>query len=115
MKVRTLSAPSLREDYNSRQAYDEAFGHPLAQLITSELEDALGKAVEALPPECREVFRLSRVEELTYEEIAERLHISVNTVKYHIKHALLSLRTQFKKYLTVFLHFLVLNAALFKP
>jgi RNA polymerase sigma-70 factor (ECF subfamily) len=114
MKVRTLSEPLLREDYHKQQAYDEAFGHPLAQLITSELEDSLNKAVAALPPECREVFRLSRVEELTYEEIAERLHISVNTVKYHIKNALLSLRTQFKKYLTILLHLVALNASLFK-
>jgi RNA polymerase sigma-70 factor (ECF subfamily) len=110
MKVRMLSEPLLREDYNKQRAYDEAFGHPLAQLITSELEDSLNKAIAALPLECREVFRLSRREELNYEEIAERLHISVNTVKYHIKNALTQLRTQFKKYLTILCYLLVLDS-----
>lgn len=52
----------------------------------------LMQAVEKLPPMCREILKLSIYEDLRYEDIARRLHISVNTVKYHIKTAYRELR-----------------------
>jgi RNA polymerase sigma-70 factor (ECF subfamily) len=99
MKVVQKSAARLIDDYNRQQSYNEAFGDPLSRLITGELEESINKAMAALPPECREVFRLSRMEELSYVEIAGRLNISVNTVKYHIKNALMRIQEQLKKYL----------------
>jgi RNA polymerase sigma-70 factor (ECF subfamily) len=72
--------------------YDRDEEHPLNRLISKELEESYRKALTSLPDQCREVFRLSRMEELGYKEIADRLHISVNTVKYHIKNALAKLR-----------------------
>lgn len=41
-------------------------------------------AIEALPSQCRLVFMKSCLEGKKYKEIAEELHISVNTVKSHI-------------------------------
>lgn len=52
-----------------------------------ELE-ILAAAVAALPPRCREVFLLSRVDGLTYPEIAVRCGISVKMVEKHISRAL---------------------------
>lgn len=52
----------------------------------------LMQEIEKLPPICREVLKLSVFENLRYEEIAGRLQISVNTVKYHIKKAYRELR-----------------------
>ena len=49
------------------------------------------EALSELPSRTREVFRLHRQEELTYQEIAEKLGISVDGVKYHMKKALLYL------------------------
>jgi RNA polymerase sigma factor (sigma-70 family) len=46
-------------------------------------------AVEALPPRTREVFLLSRVEEVGYKEIAERLGISIRTVEWHVAQAII--------------------------
>ena len=82
-----------------QQDYISDYDYPLARLIVLELEESLAKAIDALPVECREVFRLSRMEERSYPEIADRLGISVNTVKYHIKNALARLHEQFKEYL----------------
>jgi RNA polymerase sigma-70 factor (ECF subfamily) len=65
---------------------------PLADIIGREQEEAMERAFNALPEECREVFRLSRFENLTYEEVAQRKNISVNTVKTQMKIALQKLR-----------------------
>lgn len=51
-------------------------------------------AIEALPPERRKVFKLSRYEGLKYHEIAARLGISVKTVENQMGHALRTLRTE---------------------
>lgn len=67
-------------------------GTPLSEMITKELEAAIEQALNALPAACREVFRLSRFENLTYEEVAQQQKISVNTVKTQMKIALQKLR-----------------------
>ena len=59
--------------------------HPLGYLLEQELEEELERSIEALPEECRVVSK-KVVLNKKYEEIARELNISVNTVKYHIKH-----------------------------
>lgn len=51
-------------------------------------------AIEALPEERRRVFKLSRYEGLKYQEIAERLGISVKTVENQMGSALKTLRAE---------------------
>ncbi len=48
----------------------------------------LYKAIEQLPPKCRHVFLLSRVQQMTYPQIAAHCGISVKMVEKHISHAL---------------------------
>lgn len=67
-----------------------------ARVELKELSNLIDAAVAMLPPKRKEVFRLSREEELTYEEIAERLNISRNTVKGHMVAALVYLRDYLK-------------------
>ncbi len=74
--------------------------YPLGRLLEKELENEIINAVKRLPEECRRVFLLSRFEDKKYEEIAVAFNISVNTVKYHIKRALVLLRKDLGKYLT---------------
>jgi RNA polymerase sigma-70 factor (family 1) len=50
------------------------------QMIEAELMRRLKKAVEELPPQCREVFKLLAFEGLTTREAAERLGISERNV-----------------------------------
>ena len=61
-------------------------------LEEEQLVDIVQKAIDALPDECRRVFIESRMEEKSYQEIADELGITINTVKYHIKNALRQLR-----------------------
>jgi RNA polymerase sigma-70 factor (ECF subfamily) len=65
-----------------------------------ELENAISKALDALPPKCRTIFVLSRFEEMKYAEIASHLDISVNTVENQMGIALKKMRTELSVYLT---------------
>lgn len=53
---------------------------------------AMQKLIDGLPPRCRDVFWLCRVEGYTQPEIAQRLGISLNMVERHMIRALLDLR-----------------------
>lgn len=55
-------------------------------------EACLEDAINSLPEQCAAVFKLSRFGELSYQEIASKLNISVNTVKTQIGRALDKLR-----------------------
>jgi len=82
-------------------AYSTTEETPLGTLIEKELEEKIATYMTQLPDECRTVFILSRNEQLSYEAIAERLGISTNTVRYHIKNALATLRKQLREYLPI--------------
>ena len=81
--------------------------YPLGRLLEKELESEIMSAINRLPDECRRVFSMSRFENRKYEEIANELKISVNTVKYHIKHALALLHEELGKYLAVAMMILI--------
>lgn len=68
-----------------------------------ELETMISEKIALLPEECQKVFYLSRYENKSYAEIAEELNISINTVKYHIKNALSTLRRELEPYLLLIL------------
>lgn len=68
-----------------------------------EIEELLTKAIEHLPEKCRQVFILSRMNGLKYEEIATQLDISVHTVQNHIVTAIRKLKVELKDYLPLFI------------
>ncbi len=76
---------------------------PLGLLLDKELEDTIHKSINGLPPMCRKVFEMSRFSKMSHEEISSTLKISQNTVKYHIKSALVVLRRELKTFLSVFM------------
>jgi len=73
--------------------------HPIAsddQLDTKELKKRILQATGRLPEKCREVFIMSRFEQLSHQEIADKAGISVSTVKKHLHRAMDSLRKEFR-------------------
>ena len=61
-----------------------------------ETVQALKDSLDALPDQAKKCLILKYFHELSYNEIAEFLDVSVNTVKTHLKRGLQMLRERFK-------------------
>ncbi len=57
--------------------------------------DCLKDIINALPPKCKDVFIVVHVQKLSYQEAADILNISINTVKTQVKRALSKIRRDF--------------------
>lgn len=78
---------------------DEATATPDAILLEAELQGAIEKAITLLPEMQRMALVLRRYEELSYEEIADVLDLSVPAVKSLLFRARMELRERLKDYL----------------
>ena len=57
-------------------------------MVRQEDMDRLNLAIESLPPKCKHVFCLAKIERVPYKEICDLLKISVATVNYHVGYAM---------------------------
>ena len=70
-------------------------------LAATDLSAAFLRGVELLPEKSREVFRLSRLEHQSVEEIAAHLHVTPKAVEYHLTKSLKLLRTYLREFLVM--------------
>ncbi|WP_316818581.1 RNA polymerase sigma-70 factor [Pedobacter nyackensis] len=63
-----------------------------ALIREKEMNDYINKEIDALPTKMREIFILSRKEELSYREIAEKLNTTENNVSKQVNNGLRILR-----------------------
>jgi RNA polymerase sigma-70 factor (family 1) len=61
-------------------------------LLEKELNLAYRQALDRLPPQQKIIFTLSRDENLSYQQIADQLQLSRNTVRNHMAEAIKSVR-----------------------
>lgn len=74
--------------------------------IVEELSQKIEEALQRLPDSYREAFEMNRFQNMTYQEIAIRLHVSAKTIDYRIQQALKQLRVELKDYLPLVLFLL---------
>ncbi|MCT1523860.1 RNA polymerase sigma factor [Sphingobacterium hotanense] len=102
--IRNLVIDHLRKNLPVETSLDELEEvHPMegsadSRLLTEEVSQAYHKALDKLSPQRREAFVLSREENLTYSEIAQRMNLSVNTVENYMAAALGCIRRNMKEY-----------------
>lgn len=65
-------------------------------IISQEEMTRINKAIQGLPPKCKQVFILAKIEGLAYKEIAQMLQISVKTINIHIAKALALISSELK-------------------
>ncbi|SFG67707.1 RNA polymerase sigma-70 factor [Pedobacter insulae] len=100
--VKNLSVSYLRKQQSnaSRNIHllkDDGFD-PMADIESQYEMEALDSkvktAIDKLPKECKRIFMLHNIDNLSYAQIAERNNISINTVKTQMKRAYAFLRTE---------------------
>ncbi len=66
-----------------------------------EIQIIIDNTLDSLPERCSRIFRLNRFEGLKYQEIAEKLSISIKTVEANMGKALKMLRKNLKNYVEI--------------
>jgi len=102
-----------RHDKKERKFLDDLVYKKRMDALSNEDEEVkqrkiikLNEAIENLPPKCREIFKMSKLQGYKYKEIARMQNISVKTVEAQMGKAYAKLRTVLSKkgYLNLFLY-----------
>ncbi|EHQ24303.1 RNA polymerase sigma factor [Mucilaginibacter paludis] len=72
--------------------FAESYSHTEEDIYLKESRELLDKAIDQLTPQRKEVFTLCKIEGRSYEEVAQLLGISPNTVSSHLVKATSSVR-----------------------
>ncbi len=95
----SIDAPS--EDGRLMTELVDGRKNPDEEYQTQELENVITNVIADLPEKYREVFVLSALQHLSYEQIANIVGRSISSVKTDIHRARLEVRDSVKKYLKV--------------
>jgi len=103
-----IRAHRIRAHYADycRDLATEATHETEDDLAAADLSAAFLRGVELLPAKSREVFRLSRLEHQSVEEIAARLDVTPKAVEYHLTNSMKRLRMHLREFLALLLPFL---------
>jgi RNA polymerase sigma-70 factor (ECF subfamily) len=72
---------------------------PESDMISKELKEAIGRAIDHLPERCKLIYSLAKIEQLKYKEIAEILDISVKTIDHQLTIAIHKIGVEIQQYL----------------
>ena len=92
VRNRSIDVLRRRIPKDDATALDNLGESPVDTLELSELSTRIDNIIDSLPEKCRQIFVLSRYENMTYKEISNQLNISPKTVETQISRALKVLR-----------------------
>jgi len=72
--------------------------NPSEDMIATELSHKIGLLLDALPDNCKRIFKMNRFEGMKYQEIADKLSISIKTVEANMTKALKHFRKHLSEY-----------------
>lgn len=72
-------------------------------IAANETGRLINEAIQQLPPQQRTVYELCKQEGLSYDEVAERMHLSRNTVRNHLTEAMKTIRAFLRKATVLFI------------
>jgi RNA polymerase sigma-70 factor (ECF subfamily) len=91
----SLSALRLSE---MKYRYYDFEEDPFPTIFMAEINEIVGKVMDSLSPQAREIFRMSRTKGMRSSEIAETLNLSIRTVEKHIYQTLKILKKELSDY-----------------
>lgn len=92
---------ALAKNYEIAQSASEYEDTLVETLEKKEMMSLFYKAVDMLPPQKRDICLMKVQDELSNQEIADRLKLSINTIKTHYSEALKLLRVHLRKMLII--------------
>ncbi|MES2779705.1 MAG: RNA polymerase sigma-70 factor [Bacteroidota bacterium] len=106
-----LKQVKVRESYASDMTYvSDGFTASASESVEhKETVKRVDAAIEELPEQCKLIFKMSRIEQLKYQEIADQLGLSVKTVEAQMGKALKHMRTRLKDYLPALVIYILFN------
>ena len=102
-----LKHQKVRRDYAGDWKNTQSDSEQTDALEAAELQERINRAIETMPEQCARIFKMSRFEQLKYQEIADQLGLSVKTVENQMGKALKIIREALKDYLPLFILFLL--------
>lgn len=103
-KIREKYSSNISNEYkHNLNSIPFTGDYPIANLIVKELEEKIKESIDALPDQCKEVFYLIRFKNKSYQETANQLNISLNTVKTQMQRAIFKLKAMLQEYLPLFI------------
>ena len=85
VRIEDLSVKDGDDEYEYQMPSD--LGNPEEEMVRAQRREALRMIVAQMKPKYRRMIELRYFEELSYEEIAERLQMPLNTVRTHLRRA----------------------------
>jgi len=86
--LKSFSFRQKPTEYQYLEDHSTPDGDFLTRFYAEELEEKIKQGIKQLPAKCRDIFYMSRYKNLSHKEIAEKMNISVHTVKNQITIAL---------------------------
>ncbi len=98
-KIKIQLSRDLRLDFHNNDSIE--YLNPENKLEYSELVENIEKLVNQLPQRCKEIYQLSRYDNLSHREIASQLGVSIKTVENQLTIALRRIRVGIGKMLVL--------------
>ncbi len=97
----------IRNNYAEELKATAAYENSSDPAQVNELNERIRMAMETMPEQCGRIFKMSRFEQLRYQEIADQLGLSVKTVENQMGKALKIVREELKDYLPLLILFFI--------
>lgn len=94
LRKKAATVPASSWDELAAHTIPDELQTPDEQIISREEMSLINKAINDLPPRCKQVFVLAKIEKLPYKEIADLLNISVKTINIHVAKALETIKSR---------------------
>jgi RNA polymerase sigma factor (sigma-70 family) len=88
----------VQEGYEGMELNGQDNSSPHGLMESRESEEILYQIIDQLPEIYKEVIKLREIDELTYEEIAEKTKQNINTLRVTLSRARKMIREEFNKY-----------------
>lgn len=98
----------MRYDVHLKQGWYDYSDDTQRQVELNDLQRTLTLAIDSLPEKQREIYQMHKLFEYTYQEIAERMGVSIHTIKNQFITASRKVKLQIEKYYILFFFFFLI-------